>query len=86
MLWMFQRVFFEKTNERTEKFKDLSLVETLTFLPVILLIIFMGIYPQPFLEKIEPAAQRHVAKFSSMPETHVVDTIVPTAGLNHQKN
>jgi len=86
MLWMFQRVFFEKLNERTEKFKDLSLVETLTFLPVILLIIFMGIYPQPFLEKIEPAAQRHVANFSSMPETHVVDTIVPTAGLNHQKN
>ncbi len=86
MLWMFQRVFFEKLNERTEKFKDLSLVETLTFLPVILLIIFMGIYPQPFLEKIEPAAQRHVVKFSSMPETHVVDTIVPTAGLNHQKN
>ena len=86
MLWMFQRVFFEKTNERTEKFKDLSLVETLTFLPVILLIIFMGIYPQPFIEKIEPAAQQHVANFSSMPETHVVDTIVPTAGLKHQKN
>jgi len=86
MLWMFQRVFFEKANERTEKFKDLSLLETLTFLPVILLIIFMGIFPQPFLSKIEPAAQQHIAQFTSMTQSHVADTTVPTAGLNHQKN
>jgi len=86
MLWMFQRVFFEKSNERTEKFKDLNLLETLTFLPVILLIILMGIYPQPFIEKIEPAAQQHVANFSPMSQTHVADTTVPTAGLNNQKN
>ncbi|WP_084456801.1 complex I subunit 4 family protein [Desulfogranum mediterraneum] len=61
MLWMFQRVFFEKTKPASEGFKDLTLTEGLTFLPVILLIIFMGLYPQPFLEKIEPAAQLHLA-------------------------
>lgn len=61
MLWMFQRVFFQKTNELTERFKDLTLVEGLTFLPVILLIVIMGIYPQPFIKKIEPAAQNHIA-------------------------
>jgi len=86
MLWMFQRVFFEKANERTEKFKDLNLLETLTFLPVILLIIFMGIYPQPFIEKIEPAAQQHVANFSPMSQPNVADATAPTAGLNYQKN
>jgi len=86
MLWMFQRVFFETANERTEKFKDLSLLETLTFLPVILLIIFMGIYPQPFINKIEPAAQQQVAKFYSMDQTQIADTIVPTPGLKNQKN
>ncbi len=86
MLWMFQRVFFETANERTEKFQDLSLLETLTFLPVILLIIFMGIYPQPFINKIEPAAQQQVAKFYSMDQTQIADTIVPTPGLKNQKN
>ncbi|MDY0389806.1 MAG: NADH-quinone oxidoreductase subunit M [Desulfobulbus oligotrophicus] len=55
MLWLFQRVFFEKGNPRTEQFKDLSLVEGLTFLPVIVLILLMGIYPQPFLSKITPS-------------------------------
>ena len=86
MLWMFQRVFFEKTNERTEKFQDLNLFETLAFLPVILLIFFMGIYPQPFINKIEPAAQQQVAKFYSMPHTDSADTVVQTPGLKNHKN
>jgi len=60
MLWMFQRVFFEKANDRTAAFKDLSAYETLVFLPVIVLILVMGIYPQPFIAKIEPAAQKHI--------------------------
>jgi NADH-quinone oxidoreductase subunit M len=55
MLWMFQRVFFEKPTPQSENFKDLSLVEGLTFLPVIILIILMGVYPQPFLSKITPS-------------------------------
>lgn len=54
MLWMFQRVFFEKPKAASADFKDLTLVEGLTFLPVIILIILMGIYPQPFLSKITP--------------------------------
>jgi len=86
MLWMFQRVFFEKTNERTEKFKDFNFIETLTFLPVILLIIFMGIYPQPFINKIEPAAQQQVTKFYSMAQTHIADTGTHIPKLNNQKN
>jgi NADH-quinone oxidoreductase subunit M len=61
MLWMFQRVFFEKSNAKTAYFKDLTPYETLVFLPVILLILVMGIYPQPFIGKIEPAAQRQLA-------------------------
>ncbi len=51
MLWMFQRVFFEKTNERTMEFQDLKVTEALTFLPVILLIIAMGIFPQTFIKE-----------------------------------
>jgi NADH-quinone oxidoreductase subunit M len=86
MLWMFQRVFFEKTNERTEKFQDLNLLETLAFLPVILLIFFMGIYPQPFINKIEPAAQQQVAAFYSMPHADSADTVVQTPGLKNHKN
>jgi NADH-quinone oxidoreductase subunit M len=86
MLWMFQRVFFEKTNERTLEFKDLKVSEVLTFIPIILLIIGMGIFPQTFIKKIEPAAQLQIAKVFSMTQSQVADTTVPTPGHNNQKN
>lgn len=62
MLWMFQRVFFETAKPKSENFKDLSLIEGLTFLPVIILIIVMGVYPQPFLSKITPSAALQFAQ------------------------
>ncbi len=86
MLWMFQRVFFEKTNERTATFPDLKVTEVLTFLPVILLIIAMGIFPQTFIKKIEPAAQQQIAKVFSMTQSQVAETTVPTPGHNNHKN
>ena len=79
MLWMFQRIFFQQTNEVTERFRDLTLVEGLTFLPVILLIVIMGIYPQPFIKAIEPAAQHHLAALNK--SVKIADTSVQP-GLN----
>ena len=61
MLWLFQRVFFEKPNSKLSGFSDLSAIETLTILPIVILIVVMGIYPQPFLAKIEPSAERQLA-------------------------
>ncbi|MGB3210901.1 MAG: NADH-quinone oxidoreductase subunit M [Desulforhopalus sp.] len=86
MLWMFQRVFFEKTNEQTMEFQDLKTSEALTFLPVIVLIIAMGIFPQTFIKKIEPAAQLHVAKVFAISQSQVADTTVPAPGHNNHKN
>jgi NADH-quinone oxidoreductase subunit M len=76
MLWMFQRVFFEKSTTASENFKDLSLIEGLTFLPVIILIIVMGIYPQPFLSKITPSVALQFAQ-----NTPVVAKTVTTNAL-----
>lgn len=86
MLWMFQRVFFEKTNDRTLEFQDLKISEALTFLPIILLIMAMGIFPQTFIKKIEPAAQLHIAKVYALTQSQVAETTVPTPGHNNHKN
>jgi NADH-quinone oxidoreductase subunit M len=85
MLWMFQRVFFEKSNTRTEGFKDLSAIETLTILPIVVLIIVMGIYPQPFLARITPAAAEHLAAVSAV-QQQLADTTVPVVEQTTQKN
>lgn len=67
-------------------FQDLKASEVLTFIPVILLIMAMGIFPQAFIQKIEPAAQLQVAKAFTMSQSQVAETTVPTPGHNNQKN
>ena len=86
MLWMFQRVFFEKGKEKTASFADLSKMEILTFVPVILLILGMGIFPQSFLKKIEPTAQQHIAQLSAVTAGQIANTTVHNPGHNNHKN
>jgi NADH-quinone oxidoreductase subunit M len=59
MLWMFQRVVFGPvTHEENRKLTDLSLRERLVFAPLLLFIFWMGVMPQPFLDRMQPALDR----------------------------
>ena len=50
LLWMVQRVFFGKiTNEKNKGLKDLSWREIGLISPLLFLMLFMGVYPKPFL-------------------------------------
>jgi len=54
LLWMFQRVMFGPvTNEKNRGLRDLSPREFWTLAPVIALIIWIGVYPNPFLRKLD---------------------------------
>jgi len=54
MLWMFQRVMFNKmTNPENEKLKDLNAREYAMFIPLLILCFWLGIYPKPFFSKME---------------------------------
>ena len=56
MLWMFQRVMFGPvTHPENEKLTDLTLRERLVFAPLLLLIFWMGVQPQPFIDRMQPA-------------------------------
>jgi len=58
MLWMLQRVIFGKiTNPANEKLKDLNGREKLVLIPLVILIFWIGIYPKPFLTRMEPAVK-----------------------------
>ena len=46
------------TIEENRTMLDLELRERLMLAPVLALIVFIGVYPKPFLERIEPAAER----------------------------
>jgi NADH-quinone oxidoreductase subunit M len=54
LLWMYQRVMFGPvTQEKNRGLRDLSAREFWTLAPVVALIIWIGVYPNPFLRKLD---------------------------------
>ena len=54
MLWMFQRVMFNKiTNPENAKLKDINKREWALLLPITILIFWIGIYPKPILSRMD---------------------------------
>ncbi len=52
LLWMVQRVFFGKlTNPKNKRLTDLSWREIGLIAPLVFLMVFMGVYPAPFLNR-----------------------------------
>ncbi len=52
LLWMLQRVLFGKiTNEKNRHLTDLNWREIGLMAPLLFLMVFMGVYPAPFLER-----------------------------------
>jgi NADH-quinone oxidoreductase subunit M len=59
MLWMFQRVMFGAiTHEENRTLKDLNLREIMTLAPIVVMIIWMGVFPTFFFKKMDLSVQR----------------------------
>ncbi|HTC55281.1 MAG TPA: NADH-quinone oxidoreductase subunit M [Candidatus Sulfotelmatobacter sp.] len=51
LLWLYQRVFFGPvSNPKNEKLQDLTPREVLTFVPLLIMAFWIGLYPKPFLQ------------------------------------
>jgi NADH-quinone oxidoreductase subunit M len=54
MLWLYQRMFFgEITNEKNKLLPDLSAREWAYMLPLVIMSLWIGMYPAPFIRYIE---------------------------------
>jgi len=81
LLWMYQRVFFGPvTDERNRALPDLSLREALVVGPVLVLCVVMGVYPKPFLDRIQPAIDRVVARLEVAQRVVTADRSIGAAG------
>ena len=66
MLWLYQRTMFGNiTNPDNEKLSDLSVREFATFVPLLVLAVWIGLYPKPFLDRLETSVDRVVARVNS---------------------
>jgi len=63
MLWMFQRVMFGPvTEDANRRLPDLTPREVAVLVPVLVLIVWIGIYPQPFLRTTEASVKQLLAQ------------------------
>ncbi len=65
LLWAFQRVMQGPLKENSE-FKDFKIREILYFVPIIILIFLIGLYPRTFIAKTEKTVQFSVERIVSM--------------------
>ena len=49
-LWAFQRIFFGELNEKYKDLPEINRLELFTVVPLLVITIFFGIYPAPFLD------------------------------------
>jgi NADH-quinone oxidoreductase subunit M len=64
LLWMFQKVFFGKLDKaKNGKLPDLNGRELGTFIPLVIGIFLLGLFPRPLLAVMEPSVQKFVRDF-----------------------
>jgi NADH-quinone oxidoreductase subunit M len=77
LLWLYQRVFFGTvTNPKNEKLQDLTPREILTFAPLIVMALWIGLYPKPFFQILEQPVNQIVQT--------IHDNSNPNATMNAQ--
>jgi NADH-quinone oxidoreductase subunit M len=56
MLWMVQRVFFGPVkHEENKNLRDMTPRELMVMIPLVILMFWMGVYPKPWLSRMEPS-------------------------------
>ncbi len=77
LLWAYQRVFHGPAEGDNATMPDLTIREGLTMVPFLAAIVFMGVYPKPVIERMEPAVDALIVHV----ETHVDDFSEPVADI-----
>ena len=63
MLWLYQRTMFGKIeNPKNEKLADLNWREFATYAPLLVLAVWIGIYPAPFIRRLDTSVNRVMAR------------------------
>jgi len=91
MLWMYQRVVFgEVTREENRRLADLSPREWAVLLPVLVFIVWIGVYPAPFTGLTEASVQALITQVQSKaaataalasPTAAIPTAAIPTAAI-----
>ncbi|HKN19267.1 MAG TPA: NADH-quinone oxidoreductase subunit M [Dissulfurispiraceae bacterium] len=79
MLWLYQRVFFMEINPKMQGYKDIDLREILTLVPLIILVFWIGVYPNTFLSFMDASVQHLIVRVNTpVPQNlaqHIIEVV-----------
>lgn len=78
MLWLYQKIFFMEVNMKVVGLPDMDIRETITLIPLIILVLWIGIYPNPFLDFMHPSVQHLLERVNmgGVQEANIAKTIM----------
>ncbi|NWF97555.1 MAG: NADH-quinone oxidoreductase subunit M [Nitrospirae bacterium] len=65
MLWLYQRVFFMEVNPKLHGLVDMNVRETIALLPMLILVFWIGVYPNSFLSFMHTSVQHLLERVNS---------------------
>ncbi len=75
MLWMYQRVMLGKPDKTNETLPDLNSREIAVLVPILVFIVWIGVYPNTFLDKMNTSVGEVAAKVQVSPNTPAVGQV-----------
>ncbi len=78
MLWLYQRVFFMETNKKVIGLTDMDVRETITLIPMLVLVFWIGVYPNSFLGFMHASVQHLLERVNTggVQEANIAKTIM----------
>jgi NADH-quinone oxidoreductase subunit M len=71
MLWMFRRVSLGPLNNpENQRLMDVGAREIAILIPILALVILMGVYPKPFLERMKPSVELVIKRVEARGNRH----------------
>ena len=61
LLWAYQRVFHGAATGENAEMPDVTPRERWVLVPIVVLIVVLGVYPRPVLERINPTVHHNIA-------------------------
>ena len=76
MLWLYQRVFFMELNPKMQGYKDMDMREILTLVPLLILVFWIGVYPNTFLSFMDASVQNLINRVNTAGQAQVAQQII----------
>ncbi|HEY3941983.1 MAG TPA: NADH-quinone oxidoreductase subunit M [Acidimicrobiales bacterium] len=70
LLWAYQQAFHGEPDPASATTRDLGWTERLVIAPLLILIVLLGVYPKPALDRITPAVNRLVDRVDLVTNSH----------------